>query len=335
VRRLYEAGVPAGPAGRGAGRAPRCPGRLAASAALVAAFALVMLALLGCAGVKNDDGGAAVAGRTPSADEVRLVVSRDFGTEILRDVIAPAGEGLDVLRLLAEQAEVETGYGGRFVNGIDGLKSSFGGASSADAADWFYWVDGEMAGMAADEWKLRGGETVWWDYHPWSDAMFVPQALHAFPKPYASRPQALTADADTPGLVDWAKTYGIRLDARRRLAGDRPHGGVVVATAAEAAATPWLVELLSPARSGIQLVSVDGEEIALAAPDGASGPQAAAAAVPAPNQEDPSRPFLVLLGATQADLEALLSRLPPEAFNARVAVALVDDRLVALPWTGE
>lgn len=335
MRRPYEAGVPAGPAGRGAGRATPAPGRLVASAALVAALAFVMLVLSGCAGVKTDDDDAAVAGRTPGADEVRLVVSRDFGTEILRDVIAPAGEGLDVLRLLAEQADVETGYGGRFVNGIDGLESSFGGAGSADAADWFYWVDGEMAGMAADEWTLQGGETVWWDYHPWSDAMFVPQALHAFPRPYTSRPQALTADADVPGLVDWAKAYSIQLDARRELAGDRPRGGVVVATAAETAVTSWLVELLSPARSGIQLVAVNGGELTLVAPDGASGPQAAAAAVPALNQEDPSRPFLVLLGATQADLEALLSRLPPEAFNARVAVALVDDRLVALPWTGE
>ena len=166
MRRPYEAGVPAGPAGRGAGRATPAPGRLVASAALVAALAFVMLVLSGCAGVKTDDDDAAVAGRTPGADEVRLVVSRDFGTEILRDVVAPAGEGLDVLRLLAEHADVETGYGGRFVNGIDGLESSFGGGGSADAADWFYWVDGEMAGVGADEWKLQGGETVWWDYHP-------------------------------------------------------------------------------------------------------------------------------------------------------------------------
>jgi hypothetical protein len=61
--------------------------------------------------------------------------------------------------------------------------------------------------------------------------MYVPQALHAFPRPYAGAPQALTADAEVTGLLNWAKASGIELDARRELAGERPRGGIVVATA--------------------------------------------------------------------------------------------------------
>jgi hypothetical protein len=302
-------------------------------APVLAGLTFAALVLAGCAGVRDDGGEGSAAGQPPAADEVRLVVSRGFGTQIMRDVLAPADEGLDVLRLLAEHADVEAGYGGRFVNGIDGLASTFGAAGSDDAADWFYWVDGEMADVGADERKLKGGETVWWDYHPWADAMYVPQALHAFPRPYTGAPQALTADAEVTGLVDWAKASGIELDARRELAGERPRGGVVAATAGEAAATPWLVELLGPERSGLEMVRVDGGTITLLAPDGSAGPQAAAAALPAPNQDDPSRPFLILLGASGMDLEDLLSRLSADALNARVGVALVDDRLVALPWT--
>jgi hypothetical protein len=302
-------------------------------ALVLAGLALAVLTLAGCAGVRSDRAVKPAAGRTPGADEVRLVVSRDFGAQILRDVTAPVSDGLDVMRLLAEHAEVEAGYGGRFVTGIDGLDSSFGGGSSADAADWFFWVDGEMADVGADEWKLKGGETVWWDYHRWTDAMYVPQALHAFPRPYADARQALTADPEIAGLAGWAKASGIELDRRRVLAGGRPRGGVVVATADEAAATPWLLELLGPDRSGIEMVRVSDDAITLLAPDGAAGPQAAAAALPAPNQDDSARPFLVLLGASTDDLEALLSHLPPEAFTARVGVALVDGQLIALPWT--
>jgi hypothetical protein len=303
---------------------------------LAPAFAGLVLALLvlgGCAGVRQEDVDEPAAGRPPGAGEVRLIVSRDFGARVMRDVIAPADEGLDVLRLLAEHADVEAGYGGRFVNGIDGLASSFGATTSENAADWFYWVDGEMADVGADERALKGGETVWWDYHRWTDAMYVPQALHAFPRPYADARQALTADTEIAGLAGWAKASGIELDRRRVLAGGRPRGGVVVATADEAAATPWLLELLGPDRSGIEMVRVSDDAITLLAPDGAAGPQAAAAALPAPNQDDSARPFLVLLGASTDDLEALLSHLPPEAFTARVGVALVDDQLIAQPWT--
>ena len=334
MRRRPSADVTAGPAPRGAGPSSRALRALAPAAALLAAITTIVLIALSAAGCgRADEAGDKTAGRTPKADEVRLVVSRDFGASILRDVVAPADEGLDVLRLLAEHADVEAGYGGAFVNGIDGLESSFGAGSTDDAADWFYWVDGEMAGVGADAWDLKGGETVWWDYHRWSDAMLVPQALHAFPRPYADRPQALTAKTEVAGLAGWADANGIALETRRSLDGGRPLGGLVIATAAEAAATPWLTELLTAPRSGIEMARVDGGAITLVAPGGAAGPQAAAVALPAPNQDDERRPFLVVLGASEADLEELVSRLTPEALNARVGVALVDGELTALPWT--
>ena len=81
------------------------------------------------------------------------------------------------------------------------------------------------------------------------------------------------------------------------------------------------------------MARVDSGAITLVAPGGAAGPQAAAVALPAPNQDDEQRPFLVVLGASEADLEELVSRLTPEALNARVGVALVDGELTALPWT--
>ncbi len=251
----------------------------------------------------------------------------------MRDVLAPADEGLDVLRLLAEHADVEAGYGGRFVNGIDGLASTFGAAGSDDAADWFYWVDGEMADVGADERKLKGGETVWWDYHPWADAMYVPQALHAFPRPYAGAPAGVDRRRRSHRACRLGQGIRHRTGrapgARRRAASRRHRGRDRRRGGRDAVARRAARARTQRTRDGARR----RRHLTLLAPDGSAGPRAAAAALPAPNQDDPSRPFLILLGASGADLEDLLSRLSADALNARVGVALVDDRLVALPWT--
>lgn len=292
----------------------------------------VALLLAACNGGGSGGDGAARAGRPPAADEIRLVISKDFGAEVLRDVVVPYRENLDVLRLLAENTEVETGYGGGFVESIDGLTSSFGAVSSADAADWFYWVDGVLADAGAADWPLRGGETVWWDYHRWADAMIVPMALHAFPRPYDDAPLAVTAAAAVAGLGDWAAAAGVELEARRDLAGDEPNGGLVLVTVEEAAATPWVRELLGPGRSGLRFADVGPGSITLLAPGGERGPVAAALAQPVGNPKAPARPFLVVVGQTRDELAAMLARLTPEALWATVAVALVDSEVVRLPW---
>jgi hypothetical protein len=317
----------------------RRPRRAARAAALiVACFCLLLFAALaaGCGGEGSGGGsGQAAGGRPPAADEVRLVVSRDFGAEVLRDVVVPAGDGTDALRVLAENAEVDTGYGGQFVNGIDGLASSFGGGSAADAADWFYWVDGIMGDVGAADSKLKGGETVWWDFHRWADAMMVPLALHAFPRPYSGHPLAVTAATDVAGLGDWAAAAGLELADTEPLADEPADGGLVLATPAETAAASWVLELLDAAHGGVEMVRVTDGQLRLVSPDGQAGPVATAVAQPVGNTEHPERPFLVVLGVTAADLEAFVPRLTTEMLSATVAVALVDGEVVRLPWQGE
>ncbi len=304
-------------------------------AALACAAALALAACGGGEGTGGDEGDGASGGRTPTAGELRLVVSRDFGAEVLRDVVVPAGEKSDALRVLAENADVDTGYGGQFVSGIDGIKSTFGGGNAADAADWFYWVDGVIGDVGAADFKLEGGETVWWDFHRWADAMFVPLALHAFPRPYAGRALAVTAAADVAGLGDWAAAAGLEVSARRPVTGRAPDGGVVLATAAEAADTPWLLELLGATRTGVEMVRVAGGALDLVALSGQTGPRASAVALPAVNTDHPERPFLVVVGATAEDVDAILPGLTAADLSATVGVALVDGELVRLPWQGE
>ena len=144
----------------------------------------------------------------PGAGEVRLIVSQHFGATVMHDEVVPWQKELDVMTLLAEHARIDTAYGGGFVSAIDGVKSTFGGVSSAQAADWFYWVDGIMAGVGAADYQLHGGETVWWDFHQWAHAMSIPATLSAFPAPWKGRPLEVATDEDGRGFSSGRRHRG-------------------------------------------------------------------------------------------------------------------------------
>jgi hypothetical protein len=202
---------------------------------LAAAALFAVLALAGCAGVRSGEQTAAAAGRPPGDHQVRLVVSRDFGSTLLKDVTVTATGKLTVMRLLAENATVDTQYSGGFVTAIDGLTSTFATGGKADAQDWFYWVSGIMADVGASGYELHGGETVWWDYHAWARAMYLPAAIHAFPAPWTRGPQPLTANVATAAVKQWAGENGIAIRSAQGLTSRAPAAGIVVATAAVAA----------------------------------------------------------------------------------------------------
>jgi Domain of unknown function (DUF4430) len=76
---------------------------------------------------------------------------------------------------------VETRYGGRFVNAIDGIKSRSG---DGRRFDWFYYVNGIEADVGAAERKVEGNDRVWWDYHDWTGVMRIPAVVGSFPEPF-------------------------------------------------------------------------------------------------------------------------------------------------------
>jgi hypothetical protein len=132
----------------------------------------VVLALAGCglgAGEEREGAGA------------ELRVTRDFGhTELGSERLASVSEGQTVMRFLRSRFDVETRFGGRFVQTIDGLSGSLGGAQ----LDWFYFVNGIEASVGAAEYELSPGDRVQWDRRNWEAAMRVPAIVGAFPEPF-------------------------------------------------------------------------------------------------------------------------------------------------------
>src|SRR5919108_873401 len=123
---------------------------LAASLALLAA-----LTLAGCR----------LGPDTPGSGEATLTVTRAFGTErLLRAREDPIPGSETVMRFLTRKANVETRYGGRFVNAVEGVRSSDAGGRRSD---WFYYVNGIEADEGAADVEVFEGDRIWWDYHDW------------------------------------------------------------------------------------------------------------------------------------------------------------------------
>ncbi len=113
-----------------------------------------------------------------------LTVTRDFGEEQLgRHSIKSVSDSDTVMRRLQKDFEVETRYGGNFVQEIDGVA---GGRDGGKRVDWFYYVNGIEASVGAGERKVQPGDRIWWDHHDWSATMRVPAVVGSFPEPFVS-----------------------------------------------------------------------------------------------------------------------------------------------------
>jgi hypothetical protein len=106
-------------------------------------------------------------------------VTRDRGEEVILTAEVPAG--LTILQALDREADVETRYGGRFVQSIEGIAGSLSGQQ-----DWFYFLNGIEPDVGAAEVRLRPGDVAWWDFRSWGDQMQQPVVVGAFPEPFVN-----------------------------------------------------------------------------------------------------------------------------------------------------
>jgi hypothetical protein len=128
---------------------------------------------------------AAGCGLGPGADvgSVELTVTREYGTvPVLEDSVA-AKESATVMRVLESSAEIETRYGGGYVRSIEGVSEAEHGG---DPYDWFFYVDGVESPIGAADYKVTGGERVWWDYRDWAATNHVAAVVGQWPAPFSA-----------------------------------------------------------------------------------------------------------------------------------------------------
>lgn len=142
----------------------------------------------------------------PGEPTASLVVTRDFGTRSLLDRrVAP---GQTVMTALRGVARIDTRYGGRFVQSIDGISGSL-----TRTRDWTYFVNGLEARVGAAELTLHAGDRVWWDFHLWADLPTVPAVVGSFPEPFihgTGRPARPVEVRGSDALLAALRTDGAR-----------------------------------------------------------------------------------------------------------------------------
>lgn len=303
--------------------------------AFIAATALAALA--GCGLGPGDE---------RSGAGVDLRVTRDFGHEL---VLAENGlrirEDETAMRLLKRNADVETLFGGGFVQSIDGLAGRGGGGTS----DWFYYVNGIEAGEGAADYELSPGDVVQWDRRDWAETADVRAIVGAFPQPLLDGlggkrfpVRVECQDSDAAPCRDVKQTLrdaGIPASgASLGAPGNQNVARVVVAEWSRARVLPTarLVEL-GPRRSGVFARFVDdGERLELLGEDGepvrAAGPGAGLVAALRPTDDEL---LWLVTGVDAAGVEAAVAALRPHDLRDAFAIATVGGRVAKLPLRSE
>ena len=111
---------------------------------------------------------------------VRVVVTQNFGQEPMFDERLEVMPDTSAMAALIEVAEVETAYGGGFVNAINGIRSGYSGREKTKT-DWFFYVNGIQSNAGALDYKLHDGDVQHWDFHSWGFRHFIPAIISSFP----------------------------------------------------------------------------------------------------------------------------------------------------------
>ncbi len=163
--------------------------------------------------VKSDNNRDPVSeGRADINKRVHLRVTRDFGRQVLFSDSVAWNSKDTVLSLLKRNLDVNTAYGGEFVKSIAGLESGFTSTSGRrQQMDWLYWVNGVAANRGPNQYDLKPGDHIWWDYQSWGQGQMANAVVGAFPHPFVgSRVEVLYA----PGCSSQASTLKARLEAQ-------------------------------------------------------------------------------------------------------------------------
>jgi hypothetical protein len=288
-------------------------------------------------------------GLGPGAEQrgagVDLRITRDFGQELLvaKDDLR-IREDDTVMRLLKRNADVETRFGGGFVQEIDGLA----GEGTSGTSDWFYYVNGIEASTGAADFELSSGDVVQWDHRDWGSTMDVRAIVAAFPQPFTGGFEGkrfpVRVECDDPDATACRevkrrlRAVGVPItSASLGAPGNQRVARVVVADwgSARDLSTAGLIAL-GPEKSGVfARFTEDGEALELLDRDGdvAAVERRGAGLVAALRPTDDELAWLIT-GVDDEGVEAAARALRARDLRDAFAVAATPDRVTRLPLGG-
>jgi hypothetical protein len=279
---------------------------------------------------------------------VSLTVSRDFGArELGRESEDSVPGGETVMRMLQRSFDVETRYGGGFVQQINGVA---GGRRAGRPIEWFYYVNGIEADRGATQRRLKPGDRVWWDHHDWSATPRVPAVVGAFPEPFLSGSEGkrLPVRLDCVPAADAAcDEVGRRLEvadvtkySKGLLGGSAGEAvlRIVVGRWTDIRRDP-AVRLIErgPAASGVYArMAPDGTRMTLLEPDGSRARTlTAGAGLVAATRLEGQQPTWLVTGTDAVGLDAAAAQLDEGALQDHFAIVVENGRPAAIPVVQE
>jgi hypothetical protein len=304
-------------------------------AALLAGLTMTGLAVTGCGLGPGEDTG-----------DATLWVTRDYGSDVLVDKPdLPVNESSSAMRMLDGESDLETTYGGDFVQTVDGFS---GDTKGGRRFDWFFSVNGVVAERGSAQFPTTGGDIVWWDFRDWTDAMEVGAVVGAYPAPFSTgydrRDWGVEVDCMGEKTACRMVTKQLEGDGvTLRDSGENMR--LIVGTLPDLLSTPELKRLhRGPAASGVfatfgvgPLTRKDGRpsptlQVKGIKTDGSAGedygPDAGLVAAMRRN-EDP--PVWLITGGTEHAVQMAAAALNPEDLERRYAAVVSDGQVSSLP----
>lgn len=141
---------------------------------------------------------------------IQLWVTKDYGQDIVFSKAVPFKQGESIIDIIQRHVQVETAYGGSFVNGINGIISGYTEHKlwGKKKMDWFYYVNGVTGNIGSATYQPGQGDVIWWDYHEWGSSLFIPAIVGAYPEPFIHGYQRKTAGVKiitATGKEEWGQ----------------------------------------------------------------------------------------------------------------------------------
>jgi hypothetical protein len=272
---------------------------------------------------------------------VRISVTRAFGSEDIASVTRSKVPGSEtVMRMLERSFNVQTRYGGGFVESINGVSGDF------SRHDWFYYVNGIEAPKGAASTSVHKGDRIWWDLHDWTATNNVPAVVGSFPEPFlhgtAGRrfPTTIECAADVTtacgALSTELSAQGVKVADQGLGAGSGQDSvAVIVGTWSDlhGVSAARLIER-GPASSGVY-ARFAGGRLQLLDPTGrAVRTLGAGSGLIAATADQSSAPTWLVIGADMAGTTAAARALTPERLRDHFALAVQGSTDVPVPVDG-
>lgn len=195
-----------------------------------------------------------------------LAITSDYGHKRIWLKAIQFQEGDTVLNILQRNLDIETAYGGEFVNSIQGIRSGYSGNMGTAKVDWFFYINGVLMDRGVNDYEPEDGDIIWADYHHWGNNTFNPAMIGAFPEPFINGYDRSTTGVDLlvtaaqrpqgEKLADWLRTQGadgVRVDLFEvDRVFERTHPTIIVGTWSELQQFSSIQDLFShPGKTGI------------------------------------------------------------------------------------